>query len=143
MLYDAASYAVTPLLDAATQPVVRTGFVIASVFRRLWSAVGALGNTIVHLEGAALDAFNRDAPHLVRCRWGEDDSGLVTPSSSRRRLTCATTPAKTKGAYRLYVSLNGIQPFEDTGLDFVTTTTRPRRHTLSRRLAGPTRAARP
>ena len=78
------------------------------------------GDTVVHLQGAALDAFNYEAPHLVRCRWGELESGLVTPTYfSSTTITCATTPAATLGAYRLYVSLNGIAPFEDTGLDFL------------------------
>ena len=120
-LYDLAKYAVTPLLDWGTPPVVRTGFVVTSVFHSLSVRGGPRkGNTVVDLMGAALDAFNYDSPHLVRCRWGELDSGLVTPTHfSATRITCATTPADKVGAYRLYVSLNGITPFEDTGLDFV------------------------
>ena len=108
------------LIDPAIVPVVRTGFVVAPVFHSLSVQGGPLqGGTIVDLQGAALDAFNSDRPDLVRCRWGEESSGLVTPTYfSSSLIRCRTTPVASVGTVRLYVSLNGIAPFEDTGLDF-------------------------
>ena len=120
VLYDVSARPVSARLDPSTTPVVRTGFVIATVFHQLSVQGGPrAGGTVVHLEGAALNAFNYDHPNLVRCRWGESASGLVNATFfSSTRITCVTTPAAALGAYRLYVSLNGIAPFEDTGLDF-------------------------
>ena len=34
-------------------------------------------------------------------------------------IQCRTTPVRVPGVRRLYVSLNGIAPYQDTGLDFI------------------------
>ena len=119
-LYDRALRSVSHLIDATVAAQIRLGFVLSSIFDSLSVNGGPLqGGTVVHLEGAALDAFNSDTPEHVRCRWGEEASGLVTPSFlSASRITCTTTPRAVVGVVRLYLSLNGIAPFEDTGLDF-------------------------
>jgi hypothetical protein len=119
-LYDRTLRSVSHLIDATVAAQIRIGFVISSIFYSLSVRGGPLqGGTVVHLEGAALDAFNSDTPEHVRCRWGEDESGLVTPSFlNASRITCTTTPRAVVGVVRLYLSLNGIAPFEDTGLDF-------------------------
>ena len=104
------------LIDPGVTPTVSLGFREFPVFHTLSVQGGPIaGGTVVDLQGAALDAFNGS----VRCRWGTSDAAQVTPSFfSATRITCTTSPLPS-GPKRLYVSLNGIAPFEDSGLDFL------------------------
>ena len=70
--------------------------------------------------GDGMDAFNYERQADIRCRWGLEEQGEVAPELfSATLIQCRTTPVLLPGTRRLYVSLNGIAPFQDTGLDFI------------------------
>ena len=119
-LFD-TSRVVSSRIDRRRAPTVREGFSVFPVFARLSIRGGPTeGGTLVGLVGDGMDAFNYDNQAAIRCRWGVEDKGEVAPELfSATLIQCRTTPVLMPGIRRLYVSLNGIAPFQDTGLDFI------------------------
>ena len=108
------------LIDHGVSATLRDGFAELVTFQSLSVKGGPLmGGTRVQLLGSALDAFNTDSPDRVRCRWGESTAAAVVPSRFEPTIIeCLSVLNPSPGPQRLYLSLNGIEPYDDSGLDF-------------------------